>query len=588
MVAQNIKVYRVNKDYYKFDKCTSNREVLKVAMDILNGKKKIQDRKTIDSLSNFTEDGVTYYLFVNRHKEKDSEWFSYFPSELTSKWDFKHQEVSIILFVDNSIDIFVIVGGVAFQQIVEFIDHTFGLKLLSKIINPSEDEIVSINSRGLTGVRSGISEQFRQEIRVVDFAKFGKLPTEIDLILSSRTTDSYFSFLKNRPNDRVRIYVGKSFKIKKNLKFEELKLLMHEIEHIMGLEESDFLSSYIQETNRKSLEDNFQPLLINKIFNDFGNLGRLDTVDDIRFKFEFCNSNNMVGFYGADKYIMSKKAGNSYQAFAETYDRKDIYEMVLRYARTVLPNPNLFEFRTFIQGIRVLAYQDGKKVCSGSFLYHFTAEFDLGPQSVFLVDNRWYRLRFSFLQELKQEVVSVLKNYKLPDNIFNKSWSPTISENQYNMMYHNIDQYIVFDTITPHGIELCDVLYIGDHTTYLIHVKKGFDNSMRELTNQILLSSKRVNSDLTTQKKEYLSKIWNAYSTKYPEDKRFSFESFVGLFKEKIVYVLAFAVRGNVDSPIISNIDKYKSNIAKYSLVQCSKDIQEYQYGFNICQIPMY
>jgi len=587
MVTQNIKVYRVNKDYYKFDKCTSNREVLKVIMSILNEKKKIQDKTNVDSLSNLTEDGVTYYLYVHKHKEQNSEWFSYFPPELTSKWDFKHQELSIILFVNNSIDIFVIVGGVAFQQIVEFIDHTFGLKLLSKIINPDEDEIVSINSRGLTGVRSGISEQYRQEIKVADFAKFGKLPTEIHLILSLRTTDSYFSFLKNRPNDRVRVYVGKSFKIKKNLTFEELKLLVREIEHIMGLEESDFLSSYIQETNRSVLEENFQPLLINKIFNDFGNLGRLATVDDIRFKFEFCNSNNMIGFYGADKYLMSEKSGNSYQVFAETYDRKDIYEKVLLYTKTKLPNPSLFEFRSFIQGIRVLAYQDGKKVCSGSFLYHFTSEFELGPQSVFLVDNRWYRLRFSFLQELKQEAISVLRNYKLPDNIFNKSWPAPISENQYNMQYHNIDKYMVFDTITPHGIELCDVLYIGDDATYLIHVKKGFDNSMRELTNQILLSSKRVNSDLTTQKKEYLSKIWNAYSIKYPEDQRFSFESFVGLFKEKIVYVLAFAVRGSINSPIISNIDKYKSNIAKYSLVQCSRDIQEYQYGLNICQIPM-
>lgn len=585
MVTQSVKIYRVNRDYYKFDSCGSNRSVLKKIMSILNEKKPKSARKTLEELSSFEENGLTYYLYVHRHKEKDSDWQKYFPVALTSVWDFKSQNLSIILFVDNDIDIFTIIGGSAFQQIVTFIDHTFGLRLLSKILDPNEDQILSINSRGLTGARSGLSEQYRNEIRVADFAKFGKLPTEVHLTLSEKVTNEYFSFLKSKPKDRIKIHVGKSFKVKKNLSFDELKLLIEEIGHIMSLEENDFLSSYIQETNRKLLKENLQPLLINKIYDDLDNVGKRNEGGDKKFRFDFCNSNKMVEFYGADRYVMKEKTGDSYEVFDETDDRYEIYEKVLRRAKVKLPNPNLFDFRTYIQGVRVLAYQDGKRVCSGSFLYHFTSEFNLGPQTVFLVDNRWYRLKHSFLQDLRFETISLAKRYRLPDNIFNKEWTGEQSEYQHNMQYHNTGEYIVFDTLTPQGIELCDVFYMGNNITYLIHVKKGFDNSMRELTNQILISSRRLYTDLKSKKKEYLHKNWDSYTTKYPEDQRFSFEKFLASFEKKIVYVLAFVSQKANNPSLIDNIDSYRSNIAKYSMIECSRAMQDYRYELNICQV---
>lgn len=586
MINQIVKIYRINKDYYKFQDCRNNTSILKIAVKLINDKRPIKDRVKFEDLSSFEENGQKFYLFVHKHREKKSDWFTFFPTTLTANWDFNQQNISIILFIDNDVDIFIVIGGNAFQQVVKIIDHTFGLRLLSKIISPNEDKILSINTRGVTGTRSGLSEQYRNEIRVADFAKFGKLPTEVHLTISERITNEYFNFLKSKPNEKVKIHVGKSFKVKKSLTFEELKQLITELGFIMELEEQEYLSSFIQESNFKLINENFQPLLINNIFNDFANKKRNNTNYVQSFKFDFCNPNKIIEFYSADRYVLTEKLGDSYKSFAETSNKHEIYDLVLKKAITEFPgNVELFDFQVFMQGLRVLAYQDGKFACSSSFLFHFTSEFSFGSQTVFLVDNKWYRLKNSFLRELKTECLSTLKRNRLSSTIFNLQYNSGESEYQYNLRYHEIDNYFVFDTITPQGIEMCDVLYTNEETTYLIHVKKGFDNSMRELTNQISLSARRVTTELKSEGKEYFVKLWNSYSRKYPDKVNIEFEEFLALFDKKIVYVLAFISHRDDDASIIDSFDKYRSNIAKYSLLECGIDLQEYRYDLNICQI---
>lgn len=587
MNTQNVKIYRINKEDYKFQNCGSNTSILRKAIGIINEKRNKSERVKLEDLSSFEEDGLKYYLFVHKHKEKESDWASYFPDSLTAYWDFSLQNISIILFIDNDIDLFIVIGGNAFQQIVTFIDHTFGLKLLSKIISPEEDQILSINARGLTGTRSGISEQFRDEIKVADFAKFGKLPTEVHLTLSEKISNEFFSFLKSRPDERVKIHVGKSFKVKKSLTFIELKQLVQEIGHIMGLEEQDYLSSYIQESNHKRIAENYQPLLINKIFDDFTNKRIQQSKYTQKFEFDFCNPNKIIDFYSADKYVLTEKSGKSYKPFDETNDKDKIYDLVLSQAIRNFPGETeLFDFRSYIQGVRVIAYQDGKKVCSSSFLYHFTTEFDYGPQTIFLVDNKWYRIKNSFLLDLRNETLSLFKRYKLPKGIFDKLYINGFTEYEHNFQYGGLDGYLVFDTITPQGIELCDVLFSNENSTYLVHVKKGFDNSMRELTNQITLSARRLNTDLKSENKSYLKKTWKSYSKKYPSTIKRTFEEFLELFDKKIIFVLAFISQRADNADVIDHIGKYRSNIAKYSIVECAIDMQEYRYELNIHQIP--
>ena len=57
------------------------------------------------------------------------------------------------------------------------------------------------------------------------------------------------------------------------------------------------------------------------------------------------------------------------------------------------------------------------------------------------------------------------------------------------------------------GLELCDIMYYDDNNLYLIHVKYGFQSKIRELTNQITISARRLRETLGTKDKLILEFI---------------------------------------------------------------------------------
>ncbi|MEZ4934661.1 MAG: DUF6119 family protein [Saprospiraceae bacterium] len=534
-------------------------------------------------------DQIKYYLFVHNFDERQSDWADFFPIDLTRSLSFEVTNLSLLLFIDNGIDIFVVVGGKGFQLVVPYIDHTFGLTVVSKVLKPEEDLVVSVSSRGLTGSRSGMSEQFRNEFKIIDFARFGKVPVKIHLELSHSISNTYFSFLQNKKNERIKIYAGKAFKVKKNLNFRELHQVIIELGFILELEENDYLSTYIEIKNRRHIKNELEPLLLNALFNDLENFSKTTNIGDKRFKFDFCNPEKIIQFYEADYFILKEKVGEKkYQEFDKVENREGIYESVMKRALQVVGNNDFFTFRAYIHGVRVLAYSDGKLAASSGFIYHFTSEFTFEGQPIFLVDTKWYKLNASFVDDLKYECVRSIRNKKLPSHILKLPWDKSIirTEGEYSLRYSDIDKYLVLDTLTPEGIELCDIMYIEEGITYLIHVKYGFDSSLRELSNQIELSAQRLYEDSRSGKFKYVDKIFEHIKLKWQSKLKYDREEFRSLLsKKKIVYVFAFASQLFHDDLVEENIDKYRSNIARYSLVQCSKNMQNFMFDLNIWQI---
>lgn len=583
-MLHNIKIYRIDQELYKFDNINSKAKKIEFIIKHVLTKYKSKKKFKFKDLPNYEIDGIKYYLFVHNFKDKKSDWNTFFPLELSATIKFDITNLSLLLFIDNGIDIFLVVGGKGYQSIIPFLDHSFGLTVMSKLINPNEDLIISINSRGLTGSRSGVSEQFRNEFRMIDFIRFGKVPTEIHLVLSLEMSKEFFSHLQNKSSERVKIYAGKPFKVKKNLDFDLLHKTVLELGFILERESNNYLSTYIEVRDNNLKRENLWPLLMNALYNELGYIGKSNNSKDLRFKFDLCHPDKMVQFYEADHYLLKEKTGErEYTEFGRVEDRNKIYEAVMKRALEEVGNSDFFEFRAYIQGVRVVSYSDGKLSSSASFVYHFTSEFTFNNQAVFLVDTKWYILNNSFIDDLKYECVQSIKNHRLPNNILKLPWdkSKISKESEYNLLYQKKKNYIVLDTFTPQGIELCDVLYLAKDTVYLIHVKFGFDSSMRELSNQITLSARRLQEDTKSGKFEYIDKIFEQAKHRINYKKK----EFRSKFTGKVVYVFAFASQLKNDDLVVRNIEKYKSNIARYSLVQCNKDMQSFNYELNIKQI---
>lgn len=585
----NPKVYKIKKSHRLLVKKNTKSIISKI---ITTAFEKLDFKKTFDveSLKTIEKDDFTYFLYLFKSDEVASDWQEFLPNGLTQNENFNETKLSLILFIETEDHLFCVIGGNAsYQIILPFIDQSYGLNTYSRIIKPAEDELASIKSRGITGTRAGMSEQFRDNYRIIDFIKFGKIPQEIHLRLSQEISDLHFDYLKKRENDRIQVYVGKGFKIKKGVDFEILHRLIQELDIIEQLDTDDYLSSYKEITDTKYIENHLYPELITRIFNDIENLGksRLDLHN--RFQYDFSNPNNIEKFYEADEYRLKERTENGgYTIFKKLEDRNEIYDAVLKRAVEKTGQNDRFKFMVFLQGVKIACYQDKKLTISSNFLYHISTEFKYDSKPVFLVDTKWFHLRDSFVEDLKINTVHVLNSYPAPDEILDIPWDKSIirTEGAYNFEYDEKDNYIVLDTLIADNLELCDLMYYNEDELYLIHVKYGFQSKMRELTNQVLISARRLRETKGTKEKQLLVDIYNQLLEKGYNINGIDLDQFKNLFEKRIKYVIAFTSHLKKDLVVKNNIEKFTSNIARYSLIQCSGEMRANYYDLLTYQIP--
>lgn len=182
-----------------------------------------------------------------------------------------------------------------------------------------------------------------------------------------------------------------------------------------------------------------------------------------RFEFDFCNPNNIEKFYEAEKYVLKEKMEDSHRIFATVVDRSEIYPTVIRRAYGLHGN-NAFQIKVFLNGVRVLGYLGRKSISSSTFMYHISAELKYKNKPVFLIDTKWYHLKEVFISDLKTQTERVLRTYKAPKTVLKLPWDKNLlkREEDYNLQYDPMPDYIVIDTIISDGVELCDILHYDD------------------------------------------------------------------------------------------------------------------------------
>lgn len=587
-MIQTPKIYKIDCSHYKLKNINTDIDIIKVIINEGFLKLKLKKEISILDLQKYELEGLVYFLYTFKFNEKESEWKDFLPKPLTKLGDFFEEKITLILFVKTDRFLFVVIGGNAYNFIVPFIDHSFGLDLYSRIIDPKEDEILSIKSRGLTGNRAGINEQYRPNFRIIDFIRFGKIPQEINIKLSEKVSREFFSFLLQNESEKLLVNVGKAFKIKKSIDFDLLHKTISEIDTILELAPSDYLSSYSEIKEKEFLTGFLKPKLEELIFADLEYIGMPHSVNDKRFQFDFSNPNSIEKYYEADKYVLKARNNDGkLEVFATLSDKDLVYNRIMEEGLRRFGLNNRESFVFFLNGVKILLYIDNKYLTGSNFFYHINAEIQLNGKSYFLLDTKWYLLRDSFLEDLDINTSHILGYYKLDSLILNEPWNKQVirKEKDYNLLYVEKMNYLVLDTVLVNGIELCDILFFDENQIYLIHVKYGFDSKIRELVNQITLSAKRLKDDLATENKLFLKEIFEKLSKKGRNNNIENFEIFLSLFNKKIKYVLAYTSHLNSDDDISENLGKYKSTIAKYSIIECSSEMRINYYDLHTFQI---
>lgn len=566
-----IKIFQIDKDFYELKNKGSNESIIQYIVD--EHRIKVDDIDKIgEAIPRVEYDDVIYYSYVYNEPIQDSYWQSFLPSRISQNHNFEIQKISFVLFAAIRGEIFAIMGGGGIRVIKRYLNHRFGLEFFEYLTIPGEDIVSSITTRGISGRLTEQTETYRSGQTLLDSLNFVEIPTKINLRLREDLKNTVFDFIAFE-NDIIYLEIGSYFLIKHRINFKSLHQLFRKINEIHRVHSPNALSSFVKVQDPDLVENQFKTILLNDLREDMNNHFAPNRGQNPRkLDIDFIHPSRMREFYECNRYELKVK--NAKKLFFETNNRQKLYKEGLRYLYDNLENRNdQFEFSTVILGMRVYGYRDTKLKTHAMFLQHITCEIKYENRPVFQIDSNWYKVKDDFVSSVNERCINLFEKNLLRTNPLHIAWDSSIKdEGSYNNEYKDLENFYVFDKVIPDNIEFCDIMFEDEESIYLIHVKDGFDAKIRDVSNQILISANRFWNDKNSGSQEYLKGIIDSYNrNRTPNiDKEEFLEKFNS--SKEIIYVMAFKTNKGGYS-IQDKIRQSRSNIAKYSLVQCSQDM---------------
>lgn len=496
-------------------------------------------------------------------------------------------ESFIILFInENSGRIFASTGGYANAAMQEIASVDFGIQILARIVKADDKALKSTKERNLTGGIQGEVKFFRNDHNLYENDSFGKVYNELNASLTKQNLIDSFGF-KRTDLQGDSICIAKNyFSIKKAISFNELERLVEKCESLLSKKPKVEINSIDKVSKRESaLIEKLKEEVSKKIFKDYQSIEPVFSIEISNRDFE--------------KYFQAHTS-----TFSFRYKRKQFkieFEGCVRAIHEVLPimkekisECSFEEFLKILNSSHLETFDENQvTLTSDQFFNHFCAEIILDSKTYFLMEREWYIIKHSFLEKINTQALDFLLS-KIYDGPEMKLWA-TGTENEYNNSYLQNNSCFVFDKFTPRNIEACDILRVDNDTVYFYHVKKGFDNSMRDLCNQVMIAGKKVFEDVKSEY-EYLQELYdevknNNGKTSYYKNAKGQFGSvskseFIQLLRnKKVVFVLAVLDSAKKERDLVTNLVDFESNIAKFALIELSKYMNGLGANFQILQL---
>ncbi len=499
----------------------------------------------------------------------------------------KNKIFSFIGFIAYKKRIYAIAGGYGSFEIEQFTKPDFGLEIIVKLFERESRVIKSIQQRGVTGIVLGQTRYYRGDQRFSDENQFGQIFKHVQAELDSHLLVDSFGFSKDDLRKETAGCLAKSsFKINKAIDFDELLNLIKRIDIILGKSENFTLNKVIHLKGKRfeKLVEELEEEMYQQIFNDY-KAGRIPD-------FEICNS-NFEQYLTAEKYII-ELSGKEFIKFDHRPEWSKIITEIK--SKKAIEEVDHFQFKHSVLLRKLAAYDaSNNKIAHDTIFNHLNGEMVYKGDSFFHIDKGWYRIDPTFIDDLNDQCSTML-NDAWDTTIIKHKFDLTKDEDVFNQLYLNQPGALVLDTITPENIECCDILLYDQDNITFVHVKKGFGNTMRDLAAQVSIAAKRVRETIYSDFK-YFGKVEVTAKTPVRKDalrnaiatQKFPPKGLVNLFRQtprpRITFCLAFADTASTKRSLLSDIKKFGSNIAKYSLIELSQDLRLMGFDFKVVQI---
>jgi len=492
----------------------------------------------------------------------------------------------IILFSKSTKKYYASTGGYAHILIQEIATNDFGLEILSRILKADDKTLRSSKERNLTGGIQGAIKFFRNDYNLYENESFGNIYNELNASINKDQLAKIFGFAKADLKTDSLCIAKNSFSLKKSISFIELLALIERCENLIKSPPIVEINSVekVSKSNTVLLKDLWEDIE-KKIYANYLNPSDFYSIEIAHKDFE--------KYYYANSVSLSISIKRKKQEFKFDETIRDI-QIVLDEIRIKNSSLSYDDFKKCIESAHIETFDaNGDTLTKDTLKNHFCTEVLYATKSYFLIEKDWYEIRQSFLDKINDQAEHFIKDFKYAGPKMSK-WTSG-SENDYNSSYFKMPESLVFDKFTPHKIEACDILRWDTKNIYFYHVKKGFDNSMRDLCSQVFIAARKVKED-SKKGSVFLGSLYDSvaktkgtstYSVNAKKHlSKISKKDFIDLFKNRnIVFVLAVLDTASSKRKLDADIRKFDSNIAKFSINELAKSMRNLEVDFKILQL---
>jgi len=584
----NLKIFQIDKSYYEFDNKSSS-EIIDIIKD--NHEKhlrhKFESLELIKPEIKYQKyDDFEFWSYCYNQPKKKYYWKLFLPESLTENQNFNIVEFSFVLFINYKTDIYCVISGSGMSVIKKYIHPSFGIDIYQRLANPREDVIIELETRGIANNISQKKQIFNYNQTIAETIEYSEIPTKIKLKIREELKNNEFK--KYQFDDDLTILeVGSYFYLRKRIDFEELIELIKDIDLIKkhnNPKQLTLFSKINDPTTVKELDNELKKIVVNDILLHNNPSQIKDNISDV---IEVVHPSKLEQFYTCDSFIIRSKYSRGKNDIIVN-DRNNLYYKCTKHIFDSLENTtDRYDATGKLLTLNIAGHINGKETTYANFFAHITAEMEYSYKKYFKIDGHWYLLEDDFLKLMNDDAKAFYEKYKLKYKILNK-WEKDKDEDFYNKSHSSFPNHYVLDKVIKNNIELCDLLVIEDNKAFFIHVKNGFNATMRDLYIQVILSAKRLSNDLKNNEgSSYLLKTLKEYNSRN-ESKEIEYNGFIDDLKNgnlKINYVMAYRNGRYKGKTSIEKIESSKSNIAKYALIQVIKEMQQFDFDINLYDI---
>lgn len=480
-------------------------------------------------------------------------------------FDLENINVSYILFYPIKESIYAMTAGFGNHLIKNYIERSWGLYLMPKILGDDEGVIREVKENNLYGNALAVSKANRYTTNLLFEKKMSAVFKELSLEVDDEVAE-IFGISDKKKKRKTSVLLKDSLNLRKSIDIKKLKNVLGEIYEIEKKKDQYsmgyFLSAKKIGISNADLFEALQECIMNNELDKFVLIG-----DDYQ-KY----------YVDSEEYIITDETGNDCYTSDVPITFKELIEFIKEDRELS---------RNYIS-IVMKKWRIQTKDSSGNTLLFPISIFnalqgfvEFGEKRIpcFLMQGEWYCLNIRYISLLDEEFkkrmnenLELAKAIKAKFNLISKSKT----EDSYNDSFFSSEKIIVAHKTLMDRFEIADLMFWDDRTLYIMCNKMRFDASgTRDLTNQIWASANYLQARLNSRERnsflvDYYAKISDRYK-KEGQELIIERERFVELFDRHIVFIAGYMSGYSL---------RCKSYYAKYLDVDSYKKMLDMGYDY--------